>query len=323
MKSGTLILAISALATGQTRSEAVLTFEIDNVVAYYDDGTPYSKVGTSTAVTPVPSDFFNLWRTYVWIGDLTSVNGAPARGTLIMPSLALGGGPAPAARRPIYDVARNQIANAQVDVQDAAGRDVGVFCFAVLGAGAIPPGGPAGAGAGAFAVTGGTGAFLGVAGQGGTVSNVGWRAASMLEDASLRRVHGGGKWIVRFLVTGVKRPEIAAAYHASDFSLVSESSPARAGETLILAAKGIGPTRPPLAPDAVFASNPLQVAAATVEATVNSKPATCANAVGWPESDEVYRVDLTLPGGLEGNKAMVVLSRGYIPGIPFVLPVRP
>lgn len=323
MRAWILISAISALAAGQTRSEAVLTFEIDNVVAYFDDGTPYSKVGTSTAATPVPSDFNSLWRTYVWMGDLSSINGAPAKGTLFMPSLALGGGPAPAARRPIYDVARNQIANAQIDVQDAAGRDVGVLCFAVLGAGAVPPGGPAGAGAGAFAVTGGTGAFLGVGGQGGTVSNVGWRAASALEDASLRRVNGGGKWVIRFLVTGVQRPEIAAAYHAADFSIVSEASPASAGETLILAAKGIGPTRPPLAPDAVFAADPLQVAAATVEATVNAKPASCPNAVGWPQSDDLYRVDLMLPGGLEGNKATIVLNRGYIPGIPFVLPVRP
>lgn len=318
-----VLSAVPALAFAQGPAEVVLTFEIENVVSYVDDGTPSSKVGTSTAVTPVASDFFNLWRTYVWLGDLTSVNGSPAKGTLIMPGLSLGGGPTPAARRPVYDITRNQIANAQIDVQDAAGRDVGVFCFALLGAGAIPPGGPAGAIAGAFSVTGGTGAFLGLGGQGGTVTSTGWRAASLLEDASLRRANGGGKWVIRFLVTGLQRPEIAAAYHASDFSPVTAAAPARAGETVILAARGMGPTRPPLTPDTAFTPDPLQAVAATVEATVNAKPAACANAVGWPGTLNLYRVDLTLPGGLEAGTASIVLTRAYIPGIPFSLPVRP
>ena len=318
-----LSLVVPALVLAQGRTDTVLTFEIENVVAYFDDGTPHDKVGTSTAITPLPAGIVGTWRTYIWIGDLTAINGAAAKGTLIMPSLALSGGPAPAAKRPIYDVARNQIANAQIDVQDAAGKDVGVFCFAVLGAGAMSPGGPAGAAGGAFSVTGGTGAFLGAGGQGGTVSNVGFRSASFLEDAALRRVNGGGKWVIRFLVTGVKRPEIVAAYHGSDFSQVTAASPARAGETLIRAARGMGPTRPPLAPDAVYTSEPMQAVAATVEASVNARPAPCTNAVGWPETPDLYRVDLVVPGGLEGGKAALVLSRGYIAGIPYELPVRP
>jgi len=315
------LLSVPVLAFGQAKTEAVFTFEIDNVGAYYDDGTGYAKTGTSTARTPLPSDYVNVFRPYIWLGDLVAVNDAPAKGTLFMPGMALSGGPTPAARRPIYDVNRNQAAHAQLDILDSAGGAVGVLCFAILGGGSPSPGSPRGAGAGAFTVVGGTGAFFGVIGQGGTVSSADFRAASFSEDPGLRRVNGGGKWIIRFLLAGLKRPEIVAAYHAVDFTPVSAASPARPGETVILAMRGMGPTRPTLEPDAVFTYEPLHAVAAAVGATVNGKPAVCPNAVGWPTTADTYRVDLTLPGGLEAGKATLVVNRAYIPGIPFELAV--
>jgi len=316
------LLSVPVLALGQAKTEAVFTFEIDNVVAYYDDGTTYAKTGTSTAKTPLPSDFVGVFRPNMWLGDLVAVNGAPAMGTLFMHGMALGGGPNPAPRRPIYDVNRNQVNHAQLDILDSARGAVGVLCFDGLGAGSPSPGTPSGASSGVFTVVGGTGAFLGVSGQGGTVSNVNWRSASFLEDSSLRRVNGGGKWIVRFVLAGLKRPEIVAAYHTADFTPVSAASPARSGETVTLAMRGMGPTRPTLEPDAVFTLEPPQVVAAAVNATVNGKPAAIVNAIGWPGTADTYRVDVTLPGGVDGGKGTVVVNRAYIPGIPFELAAR-
>jgi len=316
------LLSVPVLTLGQAKTEAVFTFEIDNVVAYYDDGTTYAKTGTATAKTALPSDWLGVFRRYIWLGDLVAVNGAPAMGTLFMPGMALAGGPNPAPQRPIYDVSRNQVAHAQLDVRDSTGRAVGVLCFGVLGAGSPSPGTPSGAGAGAFTVVGGTGAFLGVSGQGGSVSNVNWRSASFLEDSSLRRVNGGGKWIIRFVLAGLKRPEIVVAYHTADFTPVSAASPARPGETVTLAIRGMGPTNPTLEPDAVFSLEPPQVVAAAVNATVSGKPAAIVNAVGWPGTADTYRVDVTLSGGLEAGKATLVVNRAYIPGIAFELAVR-
>jgi len=316
------LLSVPVLAFGQAKTEAVFTFDIDNVVAYYDDGSGYAKTGTSTARTPLPSDYVTVFRPYIWLGDIVAVNGAPAKGTLFMPGMALGGGPTPVARRPIYDVYRNQVAHAQLDILDSAGGALGVLCFGVLGADSPSPGSPRGAGGGAFTVVGGTGAFLGVIGQGGTVSNVNFRSAPFSEDPGLRRVNGGGMWTIRFLLAGLKRPEIVAAYHAADFTPVSAASPARPGETVILAMRGMGPTTPTLEPDTVFTHEPLQRVAATVDATVNGKPAACFNAVGWPDTADTYRLDLTLPGGFEAGKATVVVNRAFIPGIPFELAVR-
>ena len=316
------LLSVPVLALGQAKTEAVFTFEIANHAAYYDDGTGYAKTGTSTAMTPLPSDYVGVFRPYIWLGDLVAVNGAPAKGTLFMPGMALGGGPTPAPRYPIYDASRNQVAHAQLEILDSAGVHLGVLCFGMLGAGPSSPGGPRGAGAGAFTVVGGTGAFLGVSGQGGTVSHVGFRTASFMEDPALRRVNSSGKWVIRFLLAGLKRPEVVAAYHATEFTPVSAALPAREGETVILAMRGMGPTRPSLEPDTVFAEEPLQTIAAEVVATVNGKPAVCLNAVGWPGTVDTYRVDVTLPSGFEAGKATVVVNRAYIPGIPFQLAVR-
>jgi len=59
----------------------------------------------------------------------------------------------------------------------------------------------------------------------------------------------------------MSRPDIGittngpAVTHASDFSLVSASKPAAAGETLSLFATGLGPTRSTLDPGQPFPSS--------------------------------------------------------------------
>lgn len=73
-----------------------------------------------------------------------------------------------------------------------------------------------------------------------------------------------------------------AVTHASDFSLVTASKPATAGEILSLFATGLGPTRPAVDLGSPFPATPLAVVNSPVEVTVNGKPAEVLAAVGYP-----------------------------------------
>ena len=84
-------------------------------------------------------------------------------------------------------------------------------------------------------VAGGTGAFVGVRGQGASVvlpGNTGPRIASITEDPARRRIHGGGSVHFVYQLIPMTRPEIAATpngpavTHSNDFSLVTASKPA-------------------------------------------------------------------------------------------------
>jgi hypothetical protein len=63
--------------------------EVDNVVAYSDDLADTSKMATSPAVAPWP---FGLGRTFkftVALGDIVTINGKPAKGTLVTRQLMI------------------------------------------------------------------------------------------------------------------------------------------------------------------------------------------------------------------------------------------
>src|SRR5262249_12788250 len=147
--------------------------------------------------------------------------------------------------------------------------------------------------AGATAITGGTGAFLGARGQAGfSAMNVGGRVArlaSMAEDPANRRARGGGArtWLLHLIPMFV--PEVISdqagpvVFHSSDFSRVNAASPARAGEVLAVTLSGLGPTRPGVDPGEPFPASPekpIQEVNSPVEASVNGKPAEVINKVG-------------------------------------------
>src|SRR5262249_25956222 len=152
-------------------------------------------------------------------------------------------------------------------------------------AGSPPPGAPLVATGENQAITGGTGAFLGARGQAAAIGFLrSGRTGSMTEDPGNRRINGGGA--VRFVlhVIPMSRPEILtttngpAVYH-SDFTPVTVSRPARAGELLTLTATGLGPTRPGVNPGAAFPVDPLQEVNSPVEVAVNGKPVEVVNKI--------------------------------------------
>ena len=120
------------------------------------------------------------------------------------------------------------------------GHPAGSVNFAIVGArGRIP-----------FGARGQTGN----ANQGLGSAAVPLRLASITEDPANRRVNGGGHLVFTLFVIPMSNPEIIvtangpAVTHSSDFSPVSTSNPAAAGEVLALFATGLGPARPGLLP---------------------------------------------------------------------------
>ena len=190
-----------------------------------------------------------------------------------------------------------------------------------LNGGGAPPGAASGSTGGTFIVTGGTGAFLGVRGQGAFGSGTGIDTRrSAVEDPVNRRLHGGAAMPLILYLIPVFRPEITitsngpAVVHASDFTLVTAAKPARSGEVLTLFASGLGPTRPGVDPGQPFTADPPQVVNSPLDVIVNGTPAEVLYAGGYPGALDRYQVNFRVPDGTAAGMAVVQLSSAWIAG---------
>ena len=123
-----------------------------------------------------------------------------------------------------------------------------------------------------------------------------------------------------FQVIPMDYPQVTGVFH-TDFSPVTPSNPARAGETLIAQATGLGPTLPGVDPGQPFPATP-QAVNSPVDVIVNGKASPVANKVGWPGRVGVYRVDFQVPDGTAAGDATVQLSAAWIQGPATSLTVR-
>ena len=152
-------------------------------------------------------------------------------------------------------------------------------------------------------------------------------SASVTEDPARRRANGGGsqRWVMHLIP--MSRPEIVttaagpAVFHA-DFSPVTGSNPARAGEALIVTAIGLGPTRPGVNPGEPFPLNAPQEVNSDVEAMINGKSAAVLNKIGWPGATDTYRIDVRVPEGTPPGTATIRLSAAWIAGSEARIPLR-
>ena len=144
-------------------------------------------------ITPLDPALGTAFRRYVIIADIVSVGGKAAAGTFFAHGMALGisNAPDPVPGHPIADMPRNQMHDFVLDIMTPAKEQVGSLYGYWLGAGPSAPGAPPGFGV--FAVVGGTGAYVGIQGQGSNVGSANLRVASMMEDPAYRRVNGGGQ----------------------------------------------------------------------------------------------------------------------------------
>jgi hypothetical protein len=224
----------------------------------------------------------------------------------------------------IADITRTAIREQIFEILQPDGTSIGTIVALGFSGGPLPPGAPSGPTGGNWAIVGGTGAFLGARGQeggwGGTQFAQG-QAASMAEDPANRRTyHAVGKFRFTLHVIPMSRPEIVttprgpAVTHSNDFSLVTASKPAAAGEILSLFATGLGPTLPGVDPGQPFPSSPLATVNSPVQVTVNGNPTQVTAAVGFPAAVDGYQVNFQLPPGTPKGMASIQLSAAWIAG---------
>jgi len=313
----------------------LLDIDVENIVSYSSDVFDVSKFATdSHLTTAAPPRNFGF---VMAVGDIVSVNGKPARGSLIARQQAIILNPSPSPGQGIADVVRTAVTEFLFDIQQADGTRVGSI-HTLTGSGGSPPlglsegGSPLGATLSSNqAVVGGTGAFVGARGQGASAvlpGNTGPRAASITEDPARRRDLGGGK--VHFVIQlfPMMRPEIVigasgpAVLHGDDFIPVTAARPARPGETLIAIVTALGPTRAGVDFGKPFPANPLQTVNSPVEITVNGKPTDVTKAVGWPGLVDTYRVEFRMPDDSESGLASVQVSAAWIAGRPITIAIQ-
>jgi uncharacterized protein (TIGR03437 family) len=129
-------------------------------------------------------------------------------------------------------------------------------------------------------------------------------------------------------VIPISRPEIVstsggpAVTHSSDFTQVSVSKPAVAGEILSLFATGLGPTIPGVDPGKPFPSSPPAVVNSPVEVMVNGKPAEVLGAVGSPGTVDSYQVNFRVPADTATGVATIQVSAAWIAGAPVSITVQ-
>ena len=317
------------LALGQAPPPAMLSVDIDNFVEYQSDVADPAKIAINPNITPVapPRNFFLA----TTLGDIVAINGQPAKGTYAAQTWVVGLNPTPKPGQAIADITRTALRYATFEILKSDGTLVGtIMVIGSAGGSPPPPGAPLAQTAGNFAIMGATGAYLSVRGQYGQVTTsetVPVRLASTAEDPSNRRTNGGGR--VRYLLhlMPASQPQIVitpsgpAVTHSSDFSPVSASKPAIAGELLSLFATGLGPTQPGVGPGQPFPSIPV-VVNSPVDVTVNGKPAEVVAAVGFPGAIDGYQINFRVPADTAKGAVSIQVSAAWIAGAPVTVLIQ-
>jgi hypothetical protein len=313
------------LSLGQA-PPVVLIVDVDKVVNYEGDVSDVTKLASATTqTTGTPArNFFPV----LWIADIVAVNGGPARGTWTVKGNQLSLSRTPGPGTGIADSGAALFFDWVLDIQQADGTPVGTIMASGWGGATKPPGAPSTFLQANMAVTGGTGAFLGVRGQAGQGGNTVFpRLASMSEDPALRRVLGGGTRRYVFHLFPLFQPQILggqagpAIFH-SDFTAVTGDKPARAGELLIAQASGLGPTLPGVDPGNPFPATMLQPVNSPVQVFVDGQPVDVLTSIGWPGKVDVYRIDFRLPSTISSKVASVQLTVAWMSGAAVQIPVQ-
>ena len=316
---------------------STLKVELRNAVEYQVDTSDLSKWGTNPNSTPGKvlqgMGVGCMGVPVVKYADIVSVNGVPAKGTWVARSLSTCLSPTPrAGLEAIADIGATSFFDETYYILQSDGTPVGAIMTEGLSTIVPSPPGPA-AGSLNLAIVGGTGAFLGARGQTGNAAQglgsaqIPIRPASITEDPANRRINGGGHVVFTLYVIPMEQPQIlltpgGPAITHSDFSLVSASKPAAAGEILSLFATGLGPTLPGTAPGQPFPSSPLALVNSPIAVTVNGKAAQVLSAVGYPGATDGYQVNFQMPPDTAKGTATVQISAAWIAGTSVSVPVQ-
>src|SRR5436190_7150302 len=181
-------ITFGATSFGQT---SILALDIENIVIYNQDTADVTKWATSPEKTDaLPSQNFVP---IIWLADVVAVNGVPAKGTWTVRGTSLVRSATLTPGQAIADSGSFFFFDWIVDLILPDGRAVGTIMASGWGGAAKPPGAPSAILQANMTITGGTGAYFGIRGEGGQGGNtIGPRSASMREDPAYRRILGGG-----------------------------------------------------------------------------------------------------------------------------------
>ena len=324
-----ILVAVAAchLALAQQPPTATLTIDIGNQLQYQEDIYDPVKFARNAAITPslgIGTGILNFAAATV-LGDIVAVNGQPAKGLFAARDRFIAAFPAPVPGQAIADVRRNAIREFTYEILQPDGTAIGSIMGMGFNVGDPPPGQPSTEQAN-WAITGGTGAFLGARGQVGGSGGAG-RAASMAEDPANRRLNGGNpnRYFLHIIPMTVPQivatPNGPAITHSSDFSLVNASKPAAAGEILSLFATGLGPVRG-VVTGQPFPSNPVAAVNSPVQVMVNGNPAEVIGTAGYPGSVDGYQVNFSLPTDAPRGTVSIQVSAAWISSAPVTIAVQ-
>lgn len=163
-----LLMTLCALGSwnvtsAQTAPSTILEIDTANRVQYTEDLSDPSKFATDRSVTTVnqPKNFGQV----IAIGDIVSVNGQPAKGTLIQSARGIALRTAPNPGQAIADTMRDAVADMKFEILTSDGSPIGTIMASGLAVDSPPPGAPLEVTQANIMIVGGTGAFLGARGQ--------------------------------------------------------------------------------------------------------------------------------------------------------------
>ncbi|HLJ16610.1 MAG TPA: hypothetical protein VKV15_19090 [Bryobacteraceae bacterium] len=320
-------VAVCHLALAQQPPTATLTIDITNQLQYQEDIYDPVKFARNANITPslgIGTGILNFAVATV-LGDIVAVNGQPAKGLFAARDRFIFVNTAPAPGEAIADVRRNAIREFTYEILQPDGTAIGSIMGMGFNVGDPPPGQPSTEMAN-WAITGGTGAFLGARGQVEGSGGAG-RAASMAEDPANRRQNGGNPNRYFLHIIPMTAPQIVttangpAITHSTDFSLVNASKPAAAGEILSLFASGLGPVRG-VVTGQPFPSNPVATVNSPVQVMVNGNAAEVIGAVGYPGSVDGYQVNFRVPSDTPKGTASIQVTAAWISSAAVIIAVQ-
>jgi uncharacterized protein (TIGR03437 family) len=100
---------------------------------------------------------------------------------------------------------------------------------------------------------------------------------------------------------------VAAVLKNVNYSLVSASNPAHAGDVLLVYTTGLGLTSPPGRTGALSAGDTI-AQTAPVTATIGGKPASVVYSIASPGFAGLYQVAVTVPAGVTGSVALQITA---------------
>jgi hypothetical protein len=329
MKLLQLVRILAVLGGGGELLEAqmppvVLRIDSANFVRYDQETADWTKYATVPGVVTLAPGHLPPFGSYTSLADVVSVNGKPVKGVRVLRGLNTNFTINAVPKQAVADVSGSPFNDQIFVIQNLDGTVIGTI--ATIGLGITDPA-PATSGLGGWGVVivGGSGAFLGVTGQGCGVAGGGTppggaRVTSVTEDPANRRINGGGATYSVLCLIPRTRPEVVtnaggpAIVHSNDYSLVTPAKPAKPGEILTLFASGLGPTRPGVDPGQPFTADPQQLVIAPVEVLVNGKSSQVLYAGGYPGAVDGYQVNFQVPDTATPGMASVQMTSAWIPG---------